>query len=73
MELEYGVHSIKGKKSRPNEDRYRLLGSHVPLVAKAKQGQIFAVFDGIGGAPMGRDAAQSMCDSLVDFFTRQPS
>jgi serine/threonine protein phosphatase PrpC len=67
MELEYGAFSI-GKKGRPNEDRYRLLGNKVPLVSRSGRGQLFAVFDGIGGSPKGRDAAQAMCDSLIQFY-----
>lgn len=68
MELEWGVESLQSTKRRPNEDRYRLLGAIIPLVAKARRGQLFAVFDGIGGAPRGMDAAQAMCDALVTFF-----
>lgn len=68
MELEYGAYSLQGKKSRPNEDRYRLLGNKVPLVSRSGRGQLFAVFDGIGGAPKGRESAQAMWDCLVRFY-----
>ena len=68
MELEWGAASLQSVKNRPNEDRYRLLGASIPLVAEADRGQLFAVFDGIGSAPKGMDAAQKMCDVLVDFF-----
>jgi len=72
MELEYGAYSLQGKKSRPNEDRYRLLGNKVPLVNRSGRGQLFAVFDGIGGAPKGRESAQAMWDCLVQFYNTGP-
>lgn len=31
-------------------------------------GEVYAVFDGIGGAPKGRDAAQAMSDCLIQFY-----
>lgn len=68
MELIWGVESLQGKKNRPNEDRYRLLHADIPLVAKAERGTLFAVFDGIGSAPRGGEAAQVMCDALIKFF-----
>ncbi len=68
MEIEYGAHSIKGKDHFLNEDRYRLLGQHIPLVEQADQGQIFAVFDGMGSAPRGGEAAQLVCDSLISLY-----
>lgn len=68
MELAWGVESLQGKKARPNEDRYRLLHADIPLIAQAHKGQLFAVFDGIGSAPRGGEAAQKMCDDLILFF-----
>ena len=70
MELNWGVGSLQGKKNRPNEDRYRLLHSDIPLVFKSGRGQLFAVFDGIGSAPRGGPAAQQMCDALIEFFRK---
>lgn len=70
MELEYWVYSINGKKNRPNEDCYMLLGEHVRLVKQSDRGQLFAVYDGMGGVPRGGEAAQYMCDSLVDFYRK---
>ena len=52
------------------EDRYRLLPREIPLIASAKRGELFAVFDGIGSAPMGMSAAQAMADSLLDFYRK---
>lgn len=66
-----GVCSIKGLKSRPNEDRYRILGGTVPLVAEAQRGHLFAVIDGAGGAPEGMRAAQYAADRLADFYRDQ--
>jgi serine/threonine protein phosphatase PrpC len=68
MELEYSGHSIKGKTHISNEDSYRLLGNTVPIVKNADCGQIFAVFDGMGSAPKGGYAAQTMSDSLIQFI-----
>lgn len=52
----------------PYEDRFRLLPQEIPLVKKANRGEIFAVLDGIGSAPLGMSAAQSVADSLIEFF-----
>ena len=57
-----------GTSHRFYEDRYRLLSREVPLVGRQDRGEIFAVFDGIGGAPKGRDAAQEMSDWLIKFY-----
>lgn len=59
---------LKGTKHRLYEDRYRLLPREVPLVGKANRGELFAVCDGIGSAPMGMCAAQTICDRLIDFY-----
>lgn len=53
----------------PYEDRFRLLAREVPLVAKSGRGEIYAVFDGVGSAPKGMAAAQTMADCLLGFFT----
>lgn len=52
------------------EDRYRLLTSDIAFVGRARRGELFGVFDGIGSAPMGMAAAQAMADTLTDFFRR---
>ena len=57
-----------GTTHRLYEDRYRLLSREIPLVGKQKRGEVFAVFDGIGGAPKGREAAQQMSDCLIRFY-----
>lgn len=53
----------------PYEDRFRLLSRDVPLVAQKDIGEIYAVFDGVGSAPKGMAAAQTMADCLVRFYT----
>lgn len=68
MEIDYGAFSIKGKSHKYNEDRYRMLGNQAPLIRDANKGQVFAVFDGMGSAPKGGEAAQFMCDSLISFY-----
>lgn len=60
---------IQGRKTRPSEDRYRLLGSTVPLVARSNRGHLYAVMDGVGTAPLGRRTAQLVADRLIEFFT----
>lgn len=71
LELDYAAYSIKGKNYRFNEDRYRLLGNKAPLVKKMNRGELFAVFDGMGSAPKGGDAAQFMCDALISVYDEQ--
>lgn len=63
-----GVSSLKGTQHHFNEDRYRLLGSSVPIVRAAGRGEIYAVMDGVGGAPLGRRTAQHIADRLVDCY-----
>lgn len=58
----------QGTRHKFYEDRYRLLCRPIPLVEQAKRGEIFAVCDGVGSAPRGRDAAQEVCDVLVKFY-----
>ena len=64
---------IKGTKHKFHEDRYRILSKDIPLVGGQDRGELFAVFDGIGSAPKGRQAAQEMADTLVNFFLRAES
>lgn len=59
---------LKGTKHKYYEDRYRLLSYEIPLVRRQGRGELFAVFDGIGSAPQGRQSAQLMSDQLVDFW-----
>ncbi len=59
---------LKGTKHRYYEDRYRMLSSDIPLVQQKSRGEVFAVFDGIGSASRGRDAAQEMTDQLIRFY-----
>lgn len=50
------------------EDRYRLLTKAAPLVEKGGRGELYAVMDGMGSAPLGMTAAQQVCDDLVKFY-----
>src|SRR5512138_2218683 len=59
---------LTGTSHRFYEDRYRILSKNIPLVQNADRGEIFAVFDGIGGAPKGREAAQEVSDWLIRFY-----
>jgi serine/threonine protein phosphatase PrpC len=63
----------KGTKHKFYEDRYRILSKDIPLVGEQDRGELFAVFDGIGSAPKGRQAAQEMADILLNFFLRAES
>jgi serine/threonine protein phosphatase PrpC len=58
----------QGPRHKYYEDRYRLLCRPIPFVEQADRGEIFAVCDGVGSAPRGRDAAQEVCDVLVKFY-----
>lgn len=60
---------LKGSRHKFYEDRYRLLSREVPAVRQQNRGEIFAVLDGIGSAPRGRQAAQAMCDHLFHFYS----
>lgn len=69
METEVGYASLTGKAHHSgNEDRYRILDARVPLVRHSDRGFVFAVMDGVGGAPKGMQAAQLVCDRLTDFY-----
>lgn len=59
---------LKGATHRHYEDRYRLLGCDVPLVAASAVGEVFAVADGVGNAPLGMSAAQHLCDRLAQLY-----
>lgn len=59
---------LKGTKHRFYEDRYRILSREIPLVGQQDRGELFAVFDGIGSAPKGREAAQKMADIMLEFY-----
>ena len=60
----------KGKSHRIYEDSFRLLPRAVPVVGAQNRGELFAVFDGIGGAEKGHSAAVAMADALTGFYTR---
>jgi serine/threonine protein phosphatase PrpC len=47
------------------------LTKSIRFVDRAQRGELFAVFDGIGGAEMGMNAAQAMADCLVDFYREE--
>lgn len=59
---------FKGATHKHYEDRYRMLSRDVPLVASSAVGEIFAVADGVGSAPLGMSAAQHLCDRLVQIY-----
>jgi serine/threonine protein phosphatase PrpC len=63
---------LKNAKSiqKPYEDRYRILTRDIPLVGKSGRGELFAVLDGIGGAPKGMAAAQAVADCLLNFYRK---
>ncbi len=75
MDILAGYHTLS-KKGRPNEDRFRLLGGgwimpddRVGPFSDKDFGQLYAVMDGAGGAPRGRESAALVADQLVNFFT----
>ena len=66
------VSSLKNAKgtNKHYEDRYRLLSKDIPLVGRSGRGELFAVVDGIGGAPLGMAAAQAVVDCLLEFYRK---
>lgn len=46
-----------------------MLTRHIPLVASCGKGEVLAVFDGVGSAPFGMRAAQTVADALLAFYT----
>ena len=59
---------LKGTRHHLYEDSYRLFPRDIPLVRESGRGEIFAVFDGIGSAAKGKEAAQAMADILLEFY-----
>lgn len=62
----------QGRSHARYEDRYRMLVHPIPLVAHMQRGQIMAVCDGVGSAPMGVQAAQHVCDALLQWYQSVP-
>jgi serine/threonine protein phosphatase PrpC len=62
----------QGVKSRPCEDRFRVLDARVPIVRDGERGFLYAVMDGVGAAPKALRAAQHVADRLIDFY-RDPN
>jgi serine/threonine protein phosphatase PrpC len=64
---------LKNSKGKSHyEDRYRLLTKDIQLVGKSGRGELFAVLDGMGSAPLGMASAQLVCDDLLRFY-REPN
>jgi PPM family protein phosphatase len=67
----YGKFALPGVGKGISQDRTRTLTAQIGIVQKAKRGEIFALFDGIGSKGQGgSDAAEKMCDVTVDFFRK---
>jgi len=64
------VGEVRGSTHDFYEDRYRMLTMEAPLVQKADRGEVFAVIDGVGGAPKGMRAAETVADALIEFFEK---
>jgi len=63
---------LKNSKGKSHyEDRYRLLTKDIPLVGRSGRGELFAVLDGMGSAPLGMASAQLVCDELLNLY-REP-
>jgi serine/threonine protein phosphatase PrpC len=69
IETDAQVGWLTNRKKHAYEDRYRLLGGGVPAVARAGRGHLYAIMDGVGGAPLGMRAAQHVADRLTAFYT----
>lgn len=59
---------LKGTRHHLYEDSYRMFPRDIQLVSESGRGEIFAVFDGIGSAAKGKEAAQAMADILLEFY-----
>ncbi len=59
---------MKGLSHIHYEDSFRMISRDIRLVETAARGEIFAVFDGIGSAKLGRHSAQVMAECLTDCF-----
>ena len=59
---------LKSTRHHLYEDAYRMLPKDVPLVKELDRGELFGVFDGIGSAQRGKEAAQAMADILIKFY-----
>lgn len=58
---------LKGSRHKLYEDRFRLLTRDIPIVRQRGAGELLAVADGVGSAPMGMQAAQHLCDALLQY------
>lgn len=68
METEFGVCQLVGRTHAACEDRYRVLGSGVPVVDRAERGFVFAVMDGVGDTLLGMQAADEIAKRLTGFY-----
>lgn len=59
-----------GPKHPVNEDQFRILDGHHPLVARLGRGSLFAVADGVSTTPRGREAAEIGCARISGFYDR---
>lgn len=59
---------VKGTSHAFYEDSFSLLSKDIHLVNSVGRGEVFAVFDGIGSAKLGRHSAQIMSESLITCF-----
>lgn len=70
METEFGVCQLVGETHNTCEDRYRVLGSGVPIVDRAGRGFVFAVMDGVGDTRLGMQAANEIASRLTGFYLK---
>lgn len=57
-----------GPKHAANEDQFRILDGHHPLVERLARGYLFAVADGVSTSPRGREAAEIGCARMSGFY-----
>lgn len=62
----------QGRSHAKYEDRFRMLTKHIPMVAATGLGELLAVCDGVGSAPLGVQAAQAVCDALIGAYKTPP-
>jgi PPM family protein phosphatase len=59
----------RGLQRPSNQDSLGVWTTHIPRVAKAERGSLFAVVDGMGGHAGSEEAARTITKSLLGYFS----
>lgn len=69
LEVDYGIASETGVRAR-NEDYAAVVVPEPPVIAR--RGVVAAVADGVGGAPGGREAAETAVGTFIECYYAAP-